>query len=245
VTAPARAEALFPGYSLASRSYSVAPLRHTTLRRLLVVLGVPLAVIVAAITIAAALFNEPVALYSCPPDCGRPPSGEPVTPSTLFVAADGSFSVTYPSPGSAYDITLEDDGVSAVFTGGDGGTMELFGVPAAGRSAQQVIDDLVSDKQPDATVAYELPNATVGYQLGHGEVLDVYPVSGDDGGQRARIVLLAAVKNDLALVGAAIGPYQQFTPDVGPGLPSAANLQLAEDLGQYVNSFRWKGDPPR
>jgi hypothetical protein len=53
---------------------------------------------------------------------------------------------------------------------------------------------------------------------------------------------MAAVKDDLALVAFATGPYRSFGPDSGPGLPSAANLQLAEDLGKYVNSFRWAGD---
>lgn len=62
---------------------------------------------------------------------------------------------------------------------------------------------------------------------------------------RTRIVVMVAVKNDLALVGAAIGPYRKFTPGDGPGVPSGANLELAQDLGKYVNSFLWKGDPPR
>ncbi len=46
--------------------------------------------------------------------------------------------------------------------------MDLFSAPAKGRSAEQVVDDLLREKQPDATVAYVLPNATVGYQLGYG-----------------------------------------------------------------------------
>jgi hypothetical protein len=169
----------------------------------------------------------------------------PVQASPRFEAADSSFSVSYPSPGTAYDITMEDDGVKAVYTAGDGGTMELFSVTAQGRSAQQVVDDLMKEHQPDATVAYVLPNATVGYQLGFGEVFDVYPQSGSGASTRTRIVVLAAIKNDLALLGAAIGPYHEFGPDYGPGLPSGANLELAEDLGKYVNSFLWKGDPPR
>jgi hypothetical protein len=84
----------------------------------------------------------------------------------------------------------------------------------------------------------------VGYQLGFGEVLDVYPQGGAVV-TRTRIVIMAAVKNDLALIGAAIGPYRKFEPGDGPGVPSGANLQLAQDLGKYVNSFLWKGDPPR
>ena len=57
--------------------------------------------------------------------------------------------------------------------------------------------------------------------------------------------VLAAVKDDLALVAAAVGPYHQFGPDFGFGKPSGANLQIALDMGKYVNSFSWRGDPPR
>ena len=236
---------LHPGYSTPSASYAAPAPRYTPVWRLLLVLGAGLALVAGAMTTASALATKPTVTYSCPPDCGRPPTGVPVQASPRFTAADGGFTVSYPSPGTAYDITLEVDGVTAEYTGGDGGTMELFGVPAQGRTAEQVLDDLIGDKQPDATVAYVLPNATVGYQLGVGEVLDVYPQSTSGVSKRIRIVVMAAVKNDLALVGAAIGPYHKFGPGDGPGPPSGANLELAEDLGKYVNSFLWKGDPPR
>ena len=242
---PAAQRELFAGYRLPQRSYSAVPLRYTSLRRLLAVLVVGLTVVVAALVTTSVLITQPMVRYSCPPDCGRPPTGEPVQASPRFTAADGSFSVAYPSPGTAYDVTLEDDGVSATFTAGDGGTMELFSEPAGGRTAEQVVDDLTKAKQPDATVAYVLPNATVGFQLGYGVVLDVYPKSADSTSTRTRIVVVAAVKNDLTLVGAAIGPFREFGPTSGPGLPSGANLQLAQDLGRYINSFLWKGDPPR
>jgi hypothetical protein len=58
-------------------------------------------------------------------------------------------------------------------------------------------------------------------------------------------VVLAAIKDDFALIAGAAGPYHEFGPDSGPGPPSGANLELAQDLGKYVNSFRWRGDPPR
>jgi hypothetical protein len=245
MTAPKSQRELFPGYALTARSYSATALRYTSLRRLAVVLVVGLSAIVAVFVTASLVTTEPTVRYSCPPDCGRPPTGEPVQASPRFTAADGEFSVSYPSPGTAYDLTMEDDGVSAAYTGGDGGTMELFGVAANGRSAEQVVDDLIAEKQPDATVAYVLPNATVGYQLGYGVVLDVYPQNATASASRTRIVVLAAVKNDLTLIGAALGPYHEFSQKYGPGPPSGANLELAEDLGKYVNSFLWKGDPPR
>ena len=34
-------------------------------------------------------------------------------------------------------------------------------------------------------------------------------------------------------------------PDFGSGKPSAVNLQIALDMGKYVNSFAWRGDPLR
>ncbi len=56
---------------------------------------------------------------------------------------------------------------------------------------------------------------------------------------RARIFLF------FALIAAAVGPYHEFGPKSGASKPSGANLQLALDMGKYVNSFRWAGDPPR
>jgi hypothetical protein len=47
------------------------------------------------------------------------------------------------------------------------------------------------------------------------------------------------------LVAAAVGPYHEFSRDFGSGHPSGANLQLALDMGKYVNSFTWRGGSPR
>ena len=175
-----------------------------------------------------------IPVYVCPPDCGRPPTGLPVSTNPRFTSADGSFEVSYPAPGAAYTVDTDDNGVTAQWTAGDGGTLRLFGLPAGGRNAEQVVGQVLDDYFPDAVVEYELPNATVGFQLGYGVVAD--PV---------RIIVVAAVKNDLALVAVADGPFRQLGPTGGPGMPSPANLQIAEVMGKYVDSFRWRGDPPR
>lgn len=60
----------------------------------------------------------------------------------------------------------------------------------------------------------------VGYQPGYGEVADTWPQSSTASYRRIRILVLAAVKNDLALVAFATGPYHAFGPDFGPGPPS-------------------------
>lgn len=183
--------------------------------------------------------------YICPPDCGRPPTGLPVAINPRFTSPGGEFSVSYPAPGAAYDVEIEPNGITAEWTAGDGGTLRLFSQPAAGRDSEQIAKELLEDGFPDAQTAYRLPNATVGYHPGYGEVADYQPLGAAATADRLRVIIIVAVKNDLALIAAAKGPFREFTPSFGPGPPSPANLQIAQDMGKYVNSFSWRGDPPR
>jgi hypothetical protein len=85
----------------------------------------------------------------------------------------------------------------------------------------------------------------VGYQPGYGLVADCWPQGAMSSYTRMRVVVIAAIKNDVALVAGAVGPYHAFGPDFGSGKPSAVGLEIALDMGKYVNSFSWRGDPPR
>lgn len=182
-----------------------------------------------------------VPVYSCPPDCGRPPTALPISNNPRFTSPDGAFSVSHPAPGVAYEITTQDNGVTAKWLLGDGGTLRLFGQPAAGRDATTVVQQVLADAFPDSVMSYELPNATLGYQNGYGVVADYAQPAGEP----LRIIVIAAVKNDLALIAAAQGPFRQFTQEYGPGPPSPANVQIAQEMGRYVDSFSWRGDPVR
>ena len=123
--------------------------------------------------------------------------------------------------------------------------MQLFSEPAAGRSARDVATATVKKAYPDAKFAYEIPNAMVGYQPGYGEVADDWPQGASVTSSRIRLMVMTAIKGDLALIAFATGPFHAFGPEFGPGPPSGANLQIAQDMGKYVNSFQWSGDPPR
>jgi hypothetical protein len=175
----------------------------------------------------------------------RKASGKPVAANPWFTSGDGKFAVQYPRAGTAYGVTLESEGVEVNFTAGDTGTMELFGLPASNRTPKQIADALINEHYPDATTDYEIPNAMVGYQPGYGVVKDEYPQDASGTYTRLRLLVMVAVKNDYALVAAAIGPYHEFSPDFGSGHPSGVNLQLALDMGKYVNSFTWRDDSPR
>ncbi len=192
-----------------------------------------------------ALIVKPLPRYNCPPDCGRPPSGVPVAANPRFTSPSGEFSVAYPGPGSNFVVTTDAAGVTARFTAGDGGVMRLTGEPAAGRTATHVARAYLASTFPAAQISYEIPNAKLGFQDGYGLVADVFPNDLDTRFTRTRVVVIAAVKNDIALIAGGAGPHRQFGPDSGPGRPSPANVQIAEEMGRYVNSFMWAGDPPR
>ncbi len=212
---------------------------ETSNARLLATMGIGVAVVAAA-GVTAAVMATPVApKYVCPPDCGRPPVAEPIESNPRFVSPDGAFSVQYPGPGSAYEASLAPDGVDLKFTAGDTGTMALFGMPAEGRTPKQIAHQLMALKYSNATIDYEIPNAMVGYEPGFGIVADEYPQDVGNTFTHLRIVVMVAIRNDYALVAFAVGPYHEFTRDFGTGHPSGVNLQLAIDMGKYVNSFRW------
>jgi hypothetical protein len=234
-----------PGYAVPPGSYAAVPVQHTTHTKLLTALGAGAAVAVAAAVTASVLATPVAARYVCPPDCGEPPIGKPVAANPWFTSGDGKFAVQYPRAGTAYEVKLESEGVEVNFTAGDTGTMELFGMPASNRTPKQIAEVLINEHYPDATTDYEIPNAMVGYQPGYGVVKDEYPQDASGTFTRLRLLVMVAVKNDYALVAAAIGPYHEFSPDFGSGHPSGVNLQLALDMGKYVNSFTWRDDSPR
>jgi len=238
-------EDLYPGYALPSGTYAAPELRRPRFSWLLGRWGIGINAAAVVLAAAALVLTPAIAHYLCPPDCGKPPTGTPVMALPRFESPDGSFSVSYPAPGSAYTIRTEKAGVAATYTGGDGGVMQLFSEPAKGRSPKQIAAAIVRRTYPDAKFGYEIPNAMVGYQLGYGEVADDWPQSATASYSRVRILVMTAVKNDVALVAFATGPYHAFGPDFGPGPPSGANLEIAQDMGKYVNSFQWSGDPAR
>jgi hypothetical protein len=233
------------GYSTHAGSYTAPTLHKTSHRRLLIVWVAAIGLVAAGLVAMSGAMEKPSARYVCPPDCGRPPMGQPVTINPRYTAPDGAFSVSYPATGTAYKVTTGDHGIVADLQAGDGGTMRLFSEPAAGRTPKDIATSLVKATFPDTKTTYEIPNAMVGYQPGYGLVADCWPQGSNASYSRMRVVVMVAVKNDLALVAGAVGPYHAFGPDFGSGKPSAVNLQLALDMGKYVNSFSWRGDPLR
>ena len=74
----------------------------------------------------------------------------------------------------------------------------------------------------------------------------MYLQSSDGTSQHERVVVLAAVKNDVAVVAAGIGPFHEFAQGgLTNGHPSGAGVLVALVMDPIVNSVQWKGDPQR
>ncbi|HEY8301876.1 MAG TPA: hypothetical protein VIG48_08250 [Jatrophihabitans sp.] len=224
----------------------VPTVRHSSHRKVIGLLAMTVAVVVGVIVGVAAAIAPAHKHYVCPPDCGGPPTVKPVSANPRFVGPSGAYSVEYWPSGGAVSTTADHTGVTLQINAGDTtGTVRLFGADANGRTAQQVASTLVAQAFPNARRSYVIPNAFIGYQAGYGEVDDVAVQSSNGGAADDRLVVMVAIKNGIALVGEALGPYQPATPSEGSHA-SAVGLTVAGGvLDPLVNSFTWRGDPPR
>jgi hypothetical protein len=170
--------------------------------------------------------------------------GKPVQTYPRFTAANKSWSVSYP-PGVDPPANASHFGWDYTAGPVEGSSIEVFGGKAGARTAQNIVASLIEDRFPGAELSYQIPNATVGYQPGYGEIRDFTPQSGTASYQRGRVVAVVAIKNGVALGLIGVGPFYQFTPGDPTSHPSGANSLIALWSSSWVNSFMWKGDPPR
>jgi hypothetical protein len=237
---------VWQGYALPSNGNVAAPVRRTSHRKLIGLLVLTLALVVGVVVGVSALLTPHQTTYICPPDCGHPPVATPVSVKPRFTGPNSAYSVEYDPSGDRITSVHDSDSVTETWTGGDGGTIRLFGTDPQGGTAQQVATALISKAFPNASRSYVIPNAVVGFQPGYGEVDDINLQSSNGTAQHERLIVMVAVKNGLALVGEAIGPYHPSTPDHGDGHASGAALDVALYLlDPLLNSFTWSGDAPR
>lgn len=223
------------------------PVKHTSHTRLIAFFVVGMLVIVGGFLLIGHLATPSKKTPKCPPTCPRPPVGNPVNALPRYTAPDGSFSFGYPRPSKVFGtVKQQPNGVFVPVNVGDGGAVLMQGMRAGGQSAEQVVTGFVRSKFPDAREAYVMPNAQVGYSLGYGVVEDVYLQSSTGSYEHDRVVVLAAVKHDVAVLIAGIGPFHEFAINgLTDGHPSGAGVLVALVMDPLINSVKWKGDPKR
>lgn len=129
---------------------------------------------------------------------------------------------------------------------GGGPAWIIFGaVRDRTQSAEAVADAVLAGSYPGAHLAYELWNPMIGYQPGYGAVYDYSPESGNASAIPERVIVVAAVKRDLAIVAVAAGPYDRFSDSFPGGHPISVDTVVGLLIDDPLNTVRWPGDPPR
>ncbi|HEY2273541.1 MAG TPA: hypothetical protein VGH30_12240 [Jatrophihabitantaceae bacterium] len=236
-----------PAYGPGIATPARPPVKHTSHRKLIAFFVVGLVAVVGIFLGIGKLATPEKKTPSCPPTCPQPPVGPPVAAMPRYTAPNGSFSFGYPRPNKLFGTAKkQSDGLIVPINVGDGGAILMKGDPANGQSAEQVVTAFVRAQFPDARQSYVVPNALVGYTPGYGLAEDVYPQSTDGSYVHERLIVLGAVKNNVAVLVAGIGPYHEFAIDgLTDGHPSGAGLLAALLMDPLINSVQWKGDTSR
>jgi hypothetical protein len=223
------------------------PVRQSSHTKVLGSLLVGLLIAVGAFVLVSKLATPaPNHTKVCNPTCTEPPPvGRAVTALPRFTASDRSFSVEYPLRSHLYT-GIQKSGNALVIELANGAAVILVqGGGAGGQTAQQVVQSYLEAKFPDGRAAYEIPHAMVGYNPGYGEVVDVYPQTTTGASAHARLVVLAAVKNNTYVLVVGYGAYKRFAPGEGITHPSGTATPVALFMDPIINSVLWKGDSPR
>lgn len=175
-----------------------------------------------------------------PPRPGRLSASHRYTSSRYGFSLDYSTANIKPShvtsASIAWDGTLSDGSEVA---------WSFTGVPATGRSPEQIVSAAQSNNFSDAQQAYTIPDAGIGYTGGFGNVYDVNISTGSGSEVHDRLVIVAAVRGGLAVVMVGLGPYKRTSPS-SDSQPNPADTPLVElgDFEENIGSVTFPGQPP-
>jgi hypothetical protein len=249
----------YPGYQPPQYTYATAPyaqvrqsVPHKTGALPLVIIFGGLLILFALALLVVALIQRQPGNFSCDRNCPKPPpSSEPLGATSSFTSKAYGFTVEWQIPASRADRDKEtgrdDKGIHFSYaTKADPRAVMPYSVTgdsSRNRSAHQVVDDVRRGQFPQAQLAYALPRTDIGDTLGFGGVYDSQ--FSPPGGQsvRGRVVIVAAVKKGVAVIGTASGPY--YKTDKKDGHPNPAGVKVAFALDPLLETVRWPGDAPR
>jgi hypothetical protein len=168
-----------------------------------------------------------------------------LSPDATYTSSTYGFSLDYLQ--DYRPDTSSGSSVGSTGSFGDGWYGYSFtGSNAAGRSAEQVVQDVQQAKFPGATAAYPaqgIPGADLGYTPGYGQVYDVF--AGGRQTTHARVVILAAIRGNLAVAMAGEGPFSQSSESTTlHASPADVLFVLWAGYDVSVTSVRWPGEAP-
>jgi hypothetical protein len=169
-------------------------------------------------------------------------AGTPVENGTRYANSQG-FSLAYQKLSGDPSAATSPNGITLTFRLGQ---FEVLGEPAAGTTAQGIVQGIVSQVAPGAQPAYQVPGAMIGYQPGYGEAFDVQSSSTSGSTTTTRLIVIGAVQNNFGIAVIAVGPLlNPVTPNSSfwNGHPSPANLGVAYFTDAILNSIQFPSAP--
>lgn len=119
----------------------------------------------------------------------------------------------------------------------------VTGEKAAGRSAEAVARQVQQARYPEARVVYTIPQAELGYNPGFGAIYEYTSAAGSGQSQRVRVVIMAAVKKDLAVVIHTANVWRKTDPKVDGSHPNPAETWAVFFIDELTNTVTFPGDP--
>ena len=236
------------GFPLAGRD-QVAALPHLGHRHVLTALITGLGLLTAVLVVLALVIPPPPARPCTSLNCFAPFGPVPVHPAHVYTAAAGWTVRWYPADAvfsqdpPATSASSSPDQLRLQFTSPASpaldGQLTLAGIPAAGRSAADLVGALQRANVPNAVPDYVLPGPTVGYVPGYGEAFQTTPNSGTGAAVRFEVVITCSVRGGYGICAYAVGPQVDLNRVVNHPTPSRLALSLWSDPD--INGVRWKG----
>lgn len=208
-------------------------------------------VLAGAVALAVvAVLAAPAKQHACGPTCTSPPPpcvgfcrhfslAPPLRTGSTYTSGSYGYSVDYTQFAPSHQ---DSSSIGWDLSSGFGQySVEVTAGRAAGRGADEIVQNIIDNNFPDYSLVYAIPGAEVGYTPGAGAVYDdeVVPFFGQ--ASDTRLVVLTAVKSGLAVAVIADGDASTGQSDH----PDPSGLPVSGFADSLANGTRWPGTPPR
>jgi len=169
-----------------------------------------------------------------------PPRRPPLVKSQTYVSTKYGFSLQYSN-----DIPRGAESDSSItWKSGKTTVLSAIGVSQQGRSPQQIVAAALRNIYAGAQPAYAIPGAEVGYNsAAYGAVYDILVDPGTGQAVPSRLVIIAAVRKNVAVEVVGFGPVRPASPE-SFDQPNPSLLGISQTLDEILNTVTWAGDPP-
>ncbi len=211
------------------------------------ILALGLAVVSGVLVLVVFLLQAPAPKH-CPAlfRCGGPVAKGAVHTGTIYRSSRFGFSLEY---GYNSGVKTSPQGIVLNFDGNgpaQRGQVEIVGVSANGQSASTIAIAAAQQLAPSAIFEYNVPNPYIGGVPAAGEAYNIEQNGASNSQGLERLIVLAAVRGNLAIVVVDAGPYWQFSSSNSTEMglndhPSPADQFAALFADPVVNSVVWPG----